>query len=161
MEAVSVSKLNNSNWNVWNFQIKVVLMAKGLFEITCGDSEAPINNDDDKLTKWKLKDAKAQEVLILRMEDEIISHVMQCDSAKKMWEKLESIFERKSMVSTHLLNEQFYNLKFENETVNGFITKVMNLQAKLKQQEEEIPEKMILTKLMMSLPEKFKHFRSA
>ena len=161
MEAVSVNKLNNFNWNVWKFQIRVVLMAKGLYEITCGDESVPTTATANEVGKWKLKDAKAQEVLIVRMEEEIISYVMQCETAKEMWSKLESIFERKSEVSTHLLNEQFYNLKFENETVNSFITKVINLQAKLKQQGEDIPEKMILTKIIMSLPEKYRHFRSA
>lgn len=108
-----------------------------------------------------MKDARAQEALVLRMEDEIISHVMQCSTAQEMWEKLETIFERKSEVSVHLLNEQFYNLKFNDEDVNTFISKVTNLRAKLKQNGEDIPEKMVLTKIIMSLPEKFRHFQSA
>lgn len=160
MEAIAVSKLTNSNWNVWKFQVKVVLMAKGLYEITCGKETAPVE-DQDKIIKWKLKDAKAQEALVIRMEDEIISHIMQCETAKEMWQKLENIYERKSEVSAHLLNEQFYNLKFQNETINQFIAKVTNLQAKLKQQGEEIPEKMIITKILMSIPASYRHFRSA
>lgn len=104
MESI-VNKLNNSNWNVWKFQVKVVLLSKGLFEIISGAEVIPVG-DADQIAKWKIKDARAQEVLVVRMEDEIISHVMQCESSKQMWEKLESIFERKSEVSTHLLNEQ-------------------------------------------------------
>lgn len=95
------------------------------------------------------------------MEEEVISHIMQCVTAKEMWLKSENIFERRSEVSTHLLNEQFYNLKFEGENISCFITKVTNLVAKLKQQGEEIPEKMVMTKIIMALPEKYKHFQSA
>lgn len=144
METIAVNKLNNCNWNVWKFQIKVVLIAKGLYEITRGTENAPVG-DNKNLEKWKMKNAKAQEALVVRMEKDIISHVMQCETAKEMWFKLESIFKRRSAVSTHLLNEQIYNLEFQDENVNSFITKVTNLQAKLKQQEEVIPEKMIQT----------------
>lgn len=139
METIAVNKLNNCNWNVWKFQIKVVLIAKGLYEITRGTENAPVG-DNKNLEKWKMKNAKTQEALVVRMEEDIISHVMQCETAKEMWLKLESVIERRSEVSTHLFNEQF-----QDETVNSFITNVTNLQAKLKQQEEVIPEKMIQT----------------
>lgn len=135
-------------------------MAKGLYEITNGEEIIPADSAEN-IAKWKIKDARAQEALVVRMDDNILSHIMQCVSAKDMWDKLENIFERKSEVGIHLLHEQFYNLKFQNETVNGFITKVTNLHAKLKQQGEDIPEKMIVTKIIMALPQKFKHFRSA
>lgn len=111
MEVIS-NKLNNSNWNVWKFQVKLTLASKGLFEITCGKEIRP-TEDEEKIEKWKVKDARAQEARVLRM-DEIISHVMQCSTAQEMWEKLETIFERKSEVSVHLLNEQFHNLKFND-----------------------------------------------
>lgn len=157
---VSVAKLNNINWNVWKFQMKVILMAKGLYEITSGKEKQPVD-DEEKDTKWRLKDAKAQEALVTRMEEEPLSHVMQCETAQNMWEKLESIYDRKSSVSMHLLTEQFYNLKFENESVNSFISKITNLCARIKQQGEQIPEKMVITKILMTLPDRYKHFRSA
>lgn len=155
----TVSKLNNMNWIVWKFQIKVTLMAKGLYDITSGSEEQPVGDGD--LVNWRLKDARAQEVLVMRMEEGPLSHVMQCNSAYDMWVKLESIYDRKSDVSMHLLNEQFYNLKYDNDDINGFVTKVTNLCAKMKQQGEDVPEKMVITKIIMALPEKFKHFRSA
>ncbi|KAK9720589.1 hypothetical protein QE152_g21996 [Popillia japonica] len=112
---VTVNRLNNNNWNVWKFQIKVILMAKGLYDITTGNEKEPA--EVDLKASWKLKDAKAQEALVTRMEEGPLSHVMQCVNAAEMWAKLESIYDRKSDVSTHLLNEQFYNLKFENDDI--------------------------------------------
>lgn len=85
---------------------------------------------------------------------------MQCTTAKEMWEKLEIIYERKSNINSHLLSEKFYNMKFEG-SVNGFVTKLTNICAEMKKQGVEVPEKLLITKIIMSLPERYKHFCSA
>lgn len=80
MEAVSVavSKLNNNNWNVWRFQMKVILMAKGVYSITSGEEKKP-DDGADNLQKWLLGDAKAQEALVTRMEEGHMTKVI-CDA---------------------------------------------------------------------------------
>ncbi|KAK9685136.1 Integrase core domain [Popillia japonica] len=148
---VSMNKLNNNNWNVWKFQIKVILMAKDLYDIVNGTDKQPIEGAE-LIAKWKLRDAKAQEALVTRMEEGPLAHIMQCPFACEMWKKLESIYDRQSVVSKHLLNEQFYNVKFDGD-LNSFITKVTNICAKIKQQSDEVPERMVMTKILMSLPE--------
>ncbi|KAK9732032.1 hypothetical protein QE152_g13159 [Popillia japonica] len=50
---VTVNRLNNNNWNVWKFQINVILMAKGLYDITTGNEKEPA--EVDLKASWKLK----------------------------------------------------------------------------------------------------------
>ena len=63
-------------------------------------------------------------------------------------------------MSIHLLQQQFFNLKFE-DNVMSFISKVQNMVAEIKQLNEEIPENMVITKIIMALPDQYKHFSSA
>ncbi|KAK9754364.1 hypothetical protein QE152_g1357 [Popillia japonica] len=113
---VSMNKLNNNNWNVWKFQIEVILIAKDLYDIVNGTSKQLtggiakdlydiVNGTSKQLTggaeliaKWKLRDAKAQEALVTRMEEGPLAHIMQCPFACEMWKKLESIYDRQSVV---------------------------------------------------------------
>ena len=152
-------KLDETNWNVWKFQVRVTLVAKELFDVVTGVKSKP-EETEAGYADFIVKDAKAQEILVSRMEAGPISHIISCVSSKEMWDKLHTVYERKSNVSIHLLQQQFFNLKFEDSVMN-FVTKVQNMVAEIKQHKEEIPEKMVITKIIMALPEKFKHFSSA
>ncbi|KAK9694852.1 hypothetical protein QE152_g33263 [Popillia japonica] len=152
---LSRNNLNNNNWNVWKFQMKVILMAKDLYHIVNGTDNQP-TEDTELIAKWKLRDAKAQETLVTRMEE---GPLAQRSFACEMWKKLESIYDWQSVVSKHLLNEQFYNVRFDGD-VNNFITKVTNICAKIKQQGDEIPERMVMTKILMALSERFRAWES-
>lgn len=125
-------KLNKENWN--KFQMEVVLTAKDLFEYVDGTKEAP--TEGAPLSTWKKADARAQEVLVTRMEPIPLTHIMNCTS-HEMWKKLQSVYERESNVSVHLLYQQFYSLKFE-DNMNTYLTAVNNLVATLKQRGEEL-----------------------
>ncbi|CAH0393367.1 unnamed protein product [Bemisia tabaci] len=176
----SFLKLDETNWNLWKFQTRVVLTAKDLFEITTGESKMPVVPEEvltgtaediaasrEAVTQalkdakmFKLKDARAQEILVTRMEKGPLSHILSCNSASEMWAKLVNIYERQSNVSVHLLQQQFFNAKFDG-SVMEFVTKIQNLSTELKQRKEAIPDKMVITKVLMSLPDRFKHFVSA
>lgn len=155
----SFIKLNETNWNVWKFQTQLTLISKELFDVTSGSTVKPEAKADGYAAFIK-KDAKAQEILVSRMEASSISHILSCTSAQEMWRKLHAVYERSSSVSIHLLQQQFYSLKFEDSVMN-FLSKIQNLVAEIRQQGEEIPVKMVITKITMSLPEQFQHFVSA
>lgn len=77
-----------------------------------------------------------------------------------MWSKLKLIYDKESVVSIHLLQQKFFTLEFK-ESVSTYISQLEEIRNKLKQAGEELSEKMIMTKIIMSLPEQYKHFRSA
>ena len=99
-------------------------------------------------------------MLITRMEPIPLTHIMNCTTSREMWKKLQSVYERESNVSVHLLYQQFYSLKFE-DNMNTYLTAVNNLVATLRQRGEELPKKMVMTKIIMTLPDAYKHFISA
>ncbi|KAG5866664.1 hypothetical protein JTB14_016898 [Gonioctena quinquepunctata] len=125
-------KLDGENWIVWRFQTSVILKGRGLYEFVNGDNPKPTQAEE--VSKWLKEDAKAQELLITRMERGPLTNLLSCGTAKDMWSKLKSIYDKES---------------------------VREIKNKLKQAGEELSEKMVMTKILMSLPERYKHFRSA
>lgn len=159
----------NSNWNLWKFQSKILFKSKNVFEIISGEEFKPtlagLGNDQeryqDALKDWSKKDSKAQELIVMRMDEGPMVHILTCDTAKGMWDKLLSVYDKKSGVSLHLLQQKFFNLKYEGDGVAIFVSKIEEICNQLEQNGEKIPDQMKLTKILMSLPDKFKHFISA
>ncbi|CAH0718943.1 unnamed protein product, partial [Brenthis ino] len=65
-------------------------------------------NDDTKLATWKRLDAKAQAVIVGRLGSTAMLHVQNCETAKEIWDKLNTIYEQKSDVSLHILQQRFF-----------------------------------------------------
>ncbi|KAL4126736.1 hypothetical protein QTP88_010945 [Uroleucon formosanum] len=79
-----------------------------------------------------------------------------------MWDKLLSIYEQKSATSISLLQEKFYSYVMDPvESMAGHISKLENLSKQLAQSGELISDSMLMTKILMTLPNTYKHFYSA
>ena len=128
--------------------------------IVDGTEPKPPAHQVTEVAKWNKKDAKAQEIIVSRMEQASIAHIMSCKTSNEMWIKLNTVYEKESEVSVHLLYQQFYNLKFEG-SVSEYMSKMTNLVSALAQKGEEVAKRSIITKVIMSLPEKYRHFSSA
>ena len=152
-------KLTGENWAVWKFQITVILKSRGYYEIVTGKTTNP-TQEGDELSKWFKEDSKAQELLVTRMEQGPLTHILSCESSYAMWQKLKTVYDMESTVSIHLLQQKFFMLEFQN-SVSEFISHIEDIKNKLRTAGEELSEKIIITKILMALPEKYKHFRSA
>lgn len=166
----SLKLKGKDNWNVWKFQITIILRSKNVFEVVTGKSAKPIwvsGNEQErqrheaKLQEWVRKDSKAQETIVMGMQEGPMGHIITCESSEEMWDKLLSVYEQKSEVSLHLIQQRFFNLKYESEGISKYMSKIEEIKTQLKQMGEEISENMLMTKILMSLPDSYKHFISA
>lgn len=170
--ANQITKLRGiENWNIWKFQIIISLKAKQCYGIVNGTEKLPELSDsltaaakvlkEEERSEWIKRDNKAQEIIVTRMEEGPLTHVLSCTNSAEIWGKLLTIYEQKSEISIHLVQQKFYNLKYENQGISTFISKVEKLKDQLSQLGENISEQMMMTKILISLPEEFKHFVSA
>ncbi|KNC33708.1 hypothetical protein FF38_10866, partial [Lucilia cuprina] len=107
-----------------------------LWEIVSGITKKPEQNNTE-ISKWISQDAKAQKILVVSMGEEPMLHVMNCDSAADMWCSL------------------------ENDTISVHISKLQKLAKQLKDLGEKITDNMLVTKILMTLPNEYKHFFSS
>ncbi|KOB52112.1 Uncharacterized protein OBRU01_26501 [Operophtera brumata] len=128
-ESYRVVILTGKNWLAWKFQMTIILKAKGLHEVILKTPE-----------KDEEKDNKAQELIVTRVEESILTYIMTCKTACEMWSKLNTIFESQSECSVHLNQQKNFNLKFEPPMAK-FIAVVEEIVNRLRVQKEEMPEK--------------------
>lgn len=149
-----------SNWNIWKFQSHVLLRSQGLLEVVDGSTVKPEAAADKAI--WEKKDAKAQSWLVTRMSENAMMHIITCTTAAEMWKRLASVYEQKSETSIHIVQQRFFQFKYEEGTdMSTFLSKIEDLRNQLKQMGEAISEKFVITKVLMSLPDCYKHFVSA
>ncbi|GBP19525.1 hypothetical protein EVAR_102073_1 [Eumeta japonica] len=111
---------------------------------------------------WEVKDAKAQLLMVTRMTEDVMLHIITCTSSTEMWRKLLCVYEQKSETSIHIIQQRFFQYKYEKGVdMSAFISKIQEMQSQLKQLGEEISDKFTITKVLMSLPDEYKYFISA
>ncbi|XP_022181581.1 uncharacterized protein LOC111041582 [Myzus persicae] len=111
---------------------------------------------------WKRADNKAQKYIVTSVDEQPLLYIMNCETAKEMWDKLLSIYEQKSATSISLLQEKFYSYVMDPvDSMAGHISKLENLSKQLAQSGEPISDSMLMTKILMTLPDTYKHFYSA
>ncbi|CAD6210593.1 GSCOCG00010914001-RA-CDS, partial [Cotesia congregata] len=148
------------NWIVWKFQITVLLKGLGIFSIVDGTTTKP--EEEVQAQDWIKKDGSAQSLIVTRLTESTMAHIVTCETAADMWRKLLSICEQKSESSIHLVQQRFFSYQYEEGMeISVFVSKVQELASQLKSLGEKVYDNFIMTKILMSLPEKFKYFMSA
>lgn len=78
-----------------------------------------------------------------------------------MWEKLHKVDENKSDTSIHILQQEWFNYKRNaSKDIVTHISKIQDLHCRLKGFGETISDSMLITKIVMTLPEEYNHFVS-
>lgn len=162
-----IEKLNSADgWNIWKFQIKVLLNDIDAFDIVNGTrmrpNVTPENGNVEEITKFMRLDAKAQKIIVTTIGQQPMLHIINCNTSHEMWLKLVSIYEQKSKTSIHLLQQKFYSFtKIEEDDMATHISKLQSIVQQLKDLGETISDSMVVTKILMTLPSEFSHFITA
>ena len=167
-QASQVTKLRgSSNWSLWKFQVLINAESRHIDGHLLGTKVKPELNDKSNAQQqkefetWKTTDSKAKELIVSRLEDEPMVHILSCQTAAEMWARLLSVYELKSETSIHLLHESFFNYQFKNQGVAAHISGIVDIVTKLRSLGETISDKQIITKILMSLPSHLNYFISS
>lgn len=127
---MSVQKLNDADtFAMWDFEIKVLMKAKGLMDIMNGSETLEQQGEDGKKIKeFKLKDAKHQHIILMTVEHSVKLHLVTCESSKDMYDTLCKIYKRDTSQQKCILLQEFYNYKYDNNKDMMFnITHIQNI----------------------------------
>lgn len=159
-DSIKIERLQESSqWATWRFQVKISAIAGDYFDVITGDEERPTTAE--KLALWKKKDAKGQKLIGTSVGQTVMIHIINCKSAKEMWDKLHSVFEQKSQTGIHLLQQKFFTYtKDPSDKMASHISKLEEIAHQLNDLEVNIAESMLITKIIMTLPPEYNHFSS-
>ncbi|KAH9642827.1 hypothetical protein HF086_008458 [Spodoptera exigua] len=154
LEKTNLEKFDGTNFKQWKFQTKCALRAKGL------DINTP--KPDGKAIQWNKDDGMAMFVITSAMDLNQIALIENCDTALEVMTKLESIYEQKSEMTKLMIHERFYQYRMSpTDSIAQHIAKVESLAKQLKESGETISETAIITKILSSLPSKYRSVRQA
>lgn len=166
-EIIKIDKLQDvSQWMTWRFQVKVCLNAGGNFGVTSGTEKLPVAATGDPKTaaiaEWKLKDAKAQRVIVTSMGQKPLQHILQCETSAEMWTKLHAVYDQKHEAGKQMLMEKFYSYKCSSsDDMATHVSKLEYLAQQIRDAGDEISEDILKSRIISSLPNEYAHFSSA
>lgn len=141
------------------------LKAKGVFAIASGSRPKPADDadaDPAAIEKWEKGDAIAMFTITAAMGVKQITLIESCTSSVEVLSKLDSIYQQKSDFNKMLLLDKFHQLKMDlNESVVEYIARVENLALQIKNSGEKLTDMTLITKVLSTLPVKYRNFRQA
>ncbi|UYV84036.1 hypothetical protein LAZ67_X000937 [Cordylochernes scorpioides] len=161
-ELPQIQKFNGDNFHLWKFQMKIILEAKDLLSITDGSEVKSEIEDIAKFSEWKTKDAKSKMLITTALEFKYLQQLVNCQTSAEMWKKLSTIYELKSETNKYLLQQRFFEYKMNpNDNIASHISKVETQAQQMKDLGEPISDVALITKIICSLPDKYKNLITA
>ncbi|KAF2904239.1 hypothetical protein ILUMI_01935 [Ignelater luminosus] len=119
------------------------------------------SSEKAKESKWIKRDQLAQDLIVAKMDEGPINHILTFDTAHDMWQKLLTVYDKKSEVSVHMVQQKFFNYKYEGQGLAAHVSSLEDIRNQLKQLGEDMSDHMLIIKILMTLPNEFAHFASA
>jgi len=152
-EKWSIEKLDRNNWNTWKFQMKHLLMAKGLWNLVDG-SEVLASEATAALFQSRLH--KAFSTIVLAMDSAQLYLVTSCEEPKQAWNALKNHFERETLANKLLLKKQYFRSEMkEGTSVDQHLRNMKDITDKLAAIGAPISEEDQVVTLLGSLPRSF------
>ncbi|XP_076299899.1 uncharacterized protein LOC143218553 [Lasioglossum baleicum] len=117
-ELLSIRKLKGAeNWNMWKFQVSVILKTQGAWDIVTGAKvlrqpaavtapDAEKRQIEKEIAEWIRIDAIAKKVIVTTILEQCMIHIMRCSYANEIWTKLEEmVYSKKGRIDTMIMTK--------------------------------------------------------
>ena len=149
-EKWSIDKLNGSNWNTWKFQMRHLLLAKGLWGLVEGSEVLADDATAQTLYQSRLKKAFSTTV------SAIDNAQLYCEELKQAWDALRKHFERETLANKLFLKKRYFRSEMKEGTpVEQHLKLMKDITDKLAAIEAPISEEDQVVTLLGSLPRSF------
>ncbi|KAL0393227.1 UNVERIFIED_CONTAM: putative mitochondrial protein [Sesamum radiatum] len=162
---ISVPIFSGQNYDYWAIKMKTYFQSQKLWEIVeegvtlPEESSTSSSAEKGKLENKKAKDSEALYYIQTAVADHIFPRISIATSAKEAWSILQKEYQGSAkvrIIKLQTLRRDFENMKMkDSETIDEYYTKVRELVNQLKAYGEDIPEKRIVEKLLISVTEKY------
>jgi hypothetical protein len=141
------------NFGLWQTRVKDLLAQQGISRVLSEKKPAKVEDD-----KWEDMQAQACGVMRLCLSDQVMYHVMDESSPKKIWDKLAEKFMSKTLTQKLYLKQKLYRLKMQEGSDLAEHVNVFNqLIADLGKVDVKIDEEDRAIILLCSLPGSYDH----
>ncbi|XP_022847676.1 uncharacterized protein LOC111370222 [Olea europaea var. sylvestris] len=153
------------NYEYWFVRMRAFLMAHDQWEIV-EEGYTPQELDADPTVNQmrqekdrRIKNMKALTFLHSSVTETIFPKIVAVTTAKEVWDKLQEEYkgsEQVRAVRLQTLSREFENLRMKDaEFLKDYSSRVANVVNQLKLNGEDVPDKRVVQKMLITLPEKF------
>lgn len=158
---VKFDELNESNYALWEWQIKAYLRARNLDKAI----ERPISfngGDGSSIQPIPLEqqmERKAFALIISTLSRTNKLKVLDCLTSYDIWTRLASIYTNKTSYESQALLGRLHSYKIESASkISESISEMQCIITKLKLYNEQVSERMFMSIILNALPESFRDF---
>ena len=108
-EITKIEKLNGKNYQSWKYNIKLVLMERGLWGFIAGTETAPAETATVQVRNaYRLRSGKGYSLIALSVDKSLQVHITSTTDPRIAWETLQKQFAFVSITQIVRLNRKFY-----------------------------------------------------
>ena len=162
-EITKIEPLSGKNYKSWKYNIKLVLMERGLWGFVEGTENTPNSTATDAVRNaYRLRSDKAYSLIALSVDKSLQVHISSTTDPRAAWEVLQKQFECVSIAQIVRLNRKFYAATMKEGTdLMEHLTYMTSLAEQLRELKEEITPQKFATVVLGSLPESYDNFISS
>lgn len=141
--------LEKKNYTVWKAHMKNIMEAKGLWDAVQSETVATT------------KETQARALLTSALSDDNQMKVINCDTAHKIWKRLEALYENKTSFEKEHLLSKLHSYKITSASgISNAISDMESIAAKLKLLGEDVSDESLMSAILRALPKSFSTFIS-
>ena len=104
-----IEKLNGKNYVSWKYNMKLILMEKGLYRFITRDEVEPGENDNDNIKRqFRARKDRKYSLIALAVETSLQIHIVNTTDPQIAWETLKNQFSFISVTQIVRLTRKFY-----------------------------------------------------
>ena len=141
---MSIEKMNGRNFTSWKYNVKLLLMNRGLWNIVNKKEKRPptVKTEDEgkpesvqklkDINEWDLRADKAYSIIAINIVKELQIHILSTIDPAEAWDILNKQFALTSIQYVVRLSRRFYTETMsEDEDMNEFLTRMTTMAQEL------------------------------
>ena len=155
-EKWSIEKLDSSNWTTWKFQMRHLLLAKGLWGHVDGTEVLAEDANAQAQAEFRKKSQRAFSTIVLAVSTSQLYLITSCEQPKDAWDVLKKHFERDTLANKLFLKKRYFRTEMkEGTSMESHLKHMKELTVKLAAIDAPITEEDQVVTLLGSLPQSY------
>ena len=155
-EKWSVDRLDSTNWMTWKFQVRHLLLAKGLWGYVDGSEVLPEGANEQTRAEFQKKSQRAFSTIALAISTQQLYLITSFENPKDAWVNLHKHFERDTLANKLFLKKRYFRAEMkEGISVEVHLKEMKEITDRLASIGAPISEEDQVVTLLGSLPQSY------
>ena len=115
-EKWSVDRLDSTNWMTWKFQVRHLLLAKGLWGYVDGSEVLAEDANEQTHAEFRKNSQRAFSTIALAISTQQLCLITSYENPKDAWDALRKHFERDTLANKLFLKKRYFRAEMKEGT---------------------------------------------